>query len=83
MSKKIFTIDRFEKNIAVLLLRDNESFQIDLCLSELPENIEVGTIVELEIDNEGKVLSSNVLSNQTSKARQNAQELLNKIIGKK
>lgn len=82
MSKKIFTIDRIEKNLAVLLLREDEAVQIDVSLSKLPEDIEEGTIIELELDMKGKVVSSKSLVQETNQARNNAQELLNKIVGK-
>ncbi|UHA61511.1 DUF3006 domain-containing protein [Metabacillus litoralis] len=82
MEAKVYTIDRFEKDLAVLLLRTDETVQVDVPRNQLPDRIEVGSILEVEFTGDGSVLSANVLEDETSTAKNNAQELLNKLANK-
>ena len=82
MEAKIYTIDRFEKDLAVLLLRTDETVQVDVPRNQLPDRIEVGSILEVEFTGDGSVLFANVLEDETSTAKNNAQELLNKLANK-
>jgi len=79
---KVYTIDRFEKDLAVLLLRADETVQVDVPRKQLPESIEVGSILKVEFTSDGSVLFANVLEDETSTAKNNAQELLNKLANK-
>ncbi|MFV2047023.1 DUF3006 domain-containing protein [Metabacillus sp. YM-086] len=82
MKAKVYTIDRFEKDLAVLLLRVDETIQVDVPRKQLPDRIEVGSILEVEFADDGSVLFANVLEDETSTAKNNAQELLNKLANK-
>lgn len=82
MKSKVYTIDRFEKDLAVLLSRTDETVQVDVPRNQLPDRIEVGSILEVEFTGDGSVLFANVLEDETSTAKNNAQELLNKLANK-
>ncbi|UGB30509.1 DUF3006 domain-containing protein [Metabacillus sp. B2-18] len=82
MKAKVYTIDRFEKDLAVLLLRTDETVQVDVPRNQLPDRIEVGSILEVEFTGDGSVLFANILEDETSTAKNNAQELLNKLANK-
>ncbi|WP_121663687.1 DUF3006 domain-containing protein [Metabacillus litoralis] len=82
MEAKVYTIDRFEKDLAVLLSRTDETVQVDVPRNQLPDRIEVDSILEVEFAGDGSVLSANVLEDETSTAKNNAQELLNKLANK-
>ncbi|MFD2214889.1 DUF3006 domain-containing protein [Metabacillus endolithicus] len=82
MKSKVYTIDRFEKDLAVLLSRSDETVQVDVPRNQLPDRIEVGSILEVEFTGDGSVLFANVLEDETSTAKNNAQELLNKLANK-
>lgn len=83
MRSKIYTIDRFEKNLAILLLREDETVQVNVLRSELPKGLEIGSLLEAEIDIEGHVLFYRVLEDETEIVRQSARKLLDKIVRKK
>lgn len=76
-----YTIDRFEKNLVVLLLREDESIEILLDKVNLPD-VKEGDIVQVDFDKDGKMKSHTVLFEETNKAKQQAKELLNKLIDK-
>jgi hypothetical protein len=78
----IYTIDRFENDHAVLLLRGNETIRVDVSRSELPDDVTEGTILDAAINENGKVLSARILEHKTEETRQKAQNLLEKILGK-
>ncbi|WP_169908098.1 DUF3006 domain-containing protein [Metabacillus halosaccharovorans] len=82
MRRKIYTIDRFEKDLAVLLLREDETVQVNVLRSELPKGLEIGSLLEAEIDSEGHVLLYRVLDNETAIVRQSVRKLLDKIVRK-
>ena len=82
MEAKIYTIDRFEKDLAVLLLRTDETVQVDVPRKQLPGSIEVGSILEAEFADDGQVLSVKLLEEKTHSAKENAQALLNKLANK-
>lgn len=83
MEAKVYTIDRFEKDLAVLLLRTDETVQVDVPRKQLPESIEVGSILEIKFANDGHVLFVKMLEEQTNSVQENAQALLNKLANKK
>jgi len=78
----VYTIDRFEKDLAVLLLRTDETVQVDVPRKQLPGSIEVGSILEAEFADDGQVLSVKLLEEKTHSAKENAQALLNKLANK-
>lgn len=82
MEAKVYTIDRFEKDLAVLLLRADETVQVDVPRKQLPDRIEVGSILEVEFTDDKHVLFVKSLEEQTNSAKENAQALLNKLANK-
>lgn len=78
----VYTIDRFERDLAVLLLRTDETVQVDVPRKLLPGSIEVGSILEAEFADDGQVLSVTLLEEQTNSAKENAQALLSKLANK-
>lgn len=65
-----------------MLSRSDETVQVDVPRNQLPDRIEVGSILEVEFTGDGSVLFANVLEDETSTAKNNAQELLNKLANK-
>ncbi|WP_121615195.1 DUF3006 domain-containing protein [Virgibacillus halodenitrificans] len=76
-----YTVDRFEGSIAVLLLRDDETTQLDVPKKDLPENVQQGDILEVDM-NEGSVKTARILQGETANARDKAEALLKKILDK-
>ncbi|HZH59530.1 MAG TPA: DUF3006 domain-containing protein, partial [Metabacillus sp.] len=74
VGRKICTIDRFEKEWAVLLLREDETVLVDVLRSEVPEGLEIGSLLEAELDSKGHVLFCRVLEEETEIVRQNARK---------
>jgi hypothetical protein len=73
-----YTIDRFEGELAVLLLRQNENVELVVKKSTLPNEIEKGSILELEII-EGNIRTAKLLKDQTDLIRKQNQQLLQKL----
>lgn len=76
-----YTVDRFEGNLAVLLLSENESIEVVKKRSELPEGTSEGDVLHLEFDSD-KLISAEILKEETHCARKAAQNLLNKLKNK-
>jgi hypothetical protein len=74
----IYTIDRFEGELAVLLLRQNENVELVVKKSSLPNEVEIGSILELEIS-EGNIQAAKLLKDQTDLIRKQNQQLLQKL----
>ncbi|MGJ9460275.1 DUF3006 domain-containing protein [Oceanobacillus sp. CF4.6] len=77
-----YTIDRFEGNIAVLLLRANESEQIDVPRDQLPASAKEGDILDVQLNVENKVINASILEKETETAKRKAENLLQKILNK-
>lgn len=77
-----YTIDRFEGNKAVLLLRKDESVQMDVPRNQLPEEVVEGDILEMVFDSDMNIVKVNILVEETKSARKQASDLLKKIIEK-
>ena len=54
MTRFKVSLDRVEEDIAVLLMRDDESIKIDIPLSLLPPNSKEGDILDINIDKDEK-----------------------------
>lgn len=81
MPKK-YTVDRFEGDLAVLLLRNGETVQKDVPREQLPDDVQEGDILEVQFSADGKVLDVKVLTEETESARKKAEDLLQKILDK-
>lgn len=76
-----YTIDRFEGELAVLLLREDETVEVFKNRSELPKGANEGDILSLEFDSD-KLVTVNILNEETYQARKSAQDLLNRLKNK-
>ena len=76
-----YTLDRFEKEIAVLLFRDDETKELLISKESLPLNAEEGDIVFIEFNEEGSVQRIELLEEETEAARQKVEDLLSKLRG--
>lgn len=77
-----YTLDRFEGNQAVILLRRDESIQSDIPRDELPIEAKEGDILNIEFDSNENIVSVKILIDDTDIARQKAEDLLKKILDK-
>lgn len=77
-----YTVDRFEGELAVLLLRKDESIQKDVPRSQLPDQTKEGDILEVQFLDDGKIVQANILANETESAKKRADDLLQKILNK-
>ena len=68
------TLDRFEGNLAILLVRDDETTQINVPISLLPAECEEGDILDIRIEKN---------TEKTKSARKRTTELLERIKSKK
>lgn len=81
MPKK-YTIDRFEGELAVLLLREDETKQLDIPRNQLPLGAKEGDILFLKLNHDGTVIKAEVLRGETETARNKAEDLLQKLLNK-
>lgn len=74
--KKKYTLDEIiDKKFARLLLREDESVELNLKLSELPRGIKEGDIVELKFIKD-KIVFAEIKEEETKKARQEIKNLI-------
>ncbi|CAG9607055.1 DUF3006 domain-containing protein [Pseudoneobacillus rhizosphaerae] len=76
-----YTVDRFEGKLAVLLLRDNESIEILAPRKILPDGIEEGSILQIDII-DGSIQSVVYLKKETAVVRKRNVELLQELVKK-
>jgi hypothetical protein len=81
VNTKIYTVDRFEGEKAILLLRSDEKEELAVEKEKITSSME-GDIVEVTFTEEGKILSLKVLEKETEEAKNKANELLNKLRNK-
>ncbi|NEU31230.1 DUF3006 domain-containing protein [bacterium LRH843] len=77
-----YTLDRFEDDLAVLLLRNNESIQIDITRDRLPEGVKEGDILDVSIHENRSIEKIIVLKSETEEALNKASLLLEKLKNK-
>ena len=73
MTRFKVSLDRVEEDIAVLLVRDDESIKIDIPLSLLPPNSKEGDILDINIDKDEK---------ETEDAKERVSYLIEKLKNK-
>ncbi len=81
MATKIYTLDRFEGENAVLLLRSNE--QEEKVVDKegvMPSN--EGDLLEVTLSEDEEVVSYKVLEKETEEAKKKANDLLKKLRNK-
>jgi len=77
-----YTVDRFEGEVAVLLLRPEEEKVIEVPIKNLPSNLKEGDIIEVEFTKNHTVKSVAILKEETSSAKKRAEDLIQKLINK-
>lgn len=82
MKSNKYTLDRFEGDLAVLLLRDDESIEKVIPMSKLGKKFHEGDILLVTFEENEKVLGVQFLEKETIEYRQKAKELLSKLKSK-
>lgn len=77
-----YTIDRFESNLAVLVYREDENIELITPRTLLPNRIEKGSIVHVEIK-AGALKSVKYMKKETEAIRKQNAKLLHELINKK
>jgi hypothetical protein len=76
-----YTIDRFEGNMAVLLFRENESIELSAPRTILPDDIEEGSILQIDLI-AGNIKCVVYLKEETEEVRKQNVELLQELVKK-
>ncbi|KIY23864.1 MULTISPECIES: DUF3006 domain-containing protein [Mesobacillus] len=74
-----YTLDRFEKEMAVLLFREDETTEVLIGKESLPSSAEEGDILFVEFNEDDSVQEVKLLEDETEAARQKVEDLLNKL----
>lgn len=74
-----YTLDRFEGEKAVLLYRGDESIELVTPKENLPQEAKEGDVLSLDVSIDGKVISAEVLTEETENARVSAKNLLDRL----
>jgi len=74
-----YTLDRFEKEMAVLLFRDDETREVLINRKSLPSNADEGDIFFIEFNEDDSVQQIKLLEEETQATRQKVEDLLNKL----
>jgi hypothetical protein len=77
----MYTIDRFEGGLAVLLFRENESIELLAPRTLLPGDLEEGSILQIDIVS-GNIKSVVYLKEETASVRSRNQQLLEELVKK-
>lgn len=77
-----YTLDRFEGEKAVLLLREDEMVEKVIKREHLPEEAKEGDILDLLFNEDGELKEVQILEKETIDALQRAQGLLEKLKNK-
>jgi hypothetical protein len=77
----LYTIDRFEGGLAVLLFRENESIELLAPQTLLPGDLEEGSILQIDIVS-GYIKSVVYLKEETAAVRNRNQQLLEELVKK-
>lgn len=77
-----YTVDRFEGDFAVLLLRENEEKQFDVKKENLPSEVKEGDILDIEYNSDGSIKNVQILKQETNQAKKRAEDLIQKLVNK-
>ncbi|MFZ4452101.1 DUF3006 domain-containing protein [Salibacterium aidingense] len=75
----MYTVDRFEGELAVLLLSGDETVQKDVPKKELPNGLEEGDVLKVEFGDNDKVITAEVNKIETELKKKNAKSLIEKL----
>lgn len=81
MKSNKYTLDRYEGNIGVLLLKGDESQELFVPKEKLDDAKE-GDILLLETDDDNEIKNVTILLDETDAAREKVQDLLEKMKNK-
>lgn len=81
MQSNKYTVDRFEGGMAVLLQRDDETIEKVVPKEALGPRIAEGDILHVTFNDNGEVIKSEFLKEETEEARQRSARLLKKLQG--
>lgn len=79
---KRYTVDRFEGNKAVLLLREDETIQVDVKKEQLPKDLHEGDILNISFLENNDVSNVEVLKHETEIASDRIKNLQQKLLNK-
>jgi hypothetical protein len=77
-----YTLDRYEGDTAVLLLRENEEDEINIPSFQLPEGTQKGDILEIHFNDLGDIELIKFLQEETVAAKMKAKSLMNRLLEK-
>jgi hypothetical protein len=77
-----YTLDHYEGDTAVLLLRKNEEVEVNIPSFQLPEGTQKGDILEIQFNDLGDIEFVKFLQEETMEAKMKAQSLLDRLLGK-
>ncbi|SDH33804.1 DUF3006 domain-containing protein [Alteribacillus bidgolensis] len=78
-----YTIDRFEGELAVLLLSGNETVQKDVPKEQLPDGVQEGDVIKIKWMDDGTVKEATFNKEETESRKEKAKSLLEKLKNKK
>jgi hypothetical protein len=78
----IYTLDRFESELAVLLQKGDETVEKVVKKDSLPPHVKEGDILEITFHNNGVLKEAMILKDETKNAREQAESLLEKLKNK-
>ncbi|HLQ73087.1 MAG TPA: DUF3006 domain-containing protein [Bacillota bacterium] len=79
---KKYTVDSISEGKATLLLREDEAIHVVVDTNELPKNVAEGHILNVSFTEENKVKQVDILKEETERAKERAEALLQKILDK-
>ncbi|RSL28738.1 DUF3006 domain-containing protein [Salibacterium salarium] len=77
-----YTVDRFEGELAVLLLSGDETVQKDVPRDQLPNGLKEGDVLEIQFKEDNKVEKAEVKEVETESKKERAKSLLEKLKNK-
>ncbi|WP_394141272.1 DUF3006 domain-containing protein [Cytobacillus oceanisediminis] len=77
-----YTLDRFEGDQAVLLLKNNEAQELIIRRNLLGEDVQEGDILQLEISQDGSITKITPLKQETASMKNKVDSLINKLKNK-
>jgi hypothetical protein len=82
MQSSKYTLDRFEGDLAVLLLREDESIEVDIPKARLSGMLNKGDIIDIRFHPDGTIEKAILLKEETEKAKMEVNKVLREILQK-
>lgn len=77
-----YTLDRFEGDTSVLLLRENEEIVVHVPTVQLPAGTQKGDILDIQFNDKVEMVTVRFLKDETEQAKMKVKSLLNKLLEK-